>query len=78
MDSDKVSNAIDACPENEENAEVGLEGCSIEEFCGRIEINSNKDYKTCTDADWRDDDKNPKDCVVVRKKGEVYCTNRKN
>ena len=63
-DGDGESDATDACPETPEDAAVDSAGCSIEQFCGAVTIDSFFDQLTCAFSDWRNDE--PLEIVVDR------------
>ena len=82
-DSDSVNDKNDSCPNTGKGKKVDKNGCSAEQFCELIKINSKADVKKCESADWKANEarkKNPQDCSVetVKKTKEKYCTSKKN
>ena len=82
-DSDSVNDKNDSCPNTGKGKKVDKNGCSAEQFCELIKINSKADVKKCESADWKANEarkKNPQDCSVetVKKTKQKYCTSKKN
>lgn len=68
-DGDGVRHQTDECPGTPSGADVDGAGCSLPQFCGRIDATTEKGRKTCKRADWKNDEplmKLPaeRDCTV--------------
>lgn len=55
-DSDGVRDTTDGCAGTLDGAEVDGEGCSLAQFCGRIDATTSSGRKTCKRADWKNDE----------------------
>lgn len=85
-DGNGVNNEDDLCPETIEQAEIDSNGCSANQFCGKIDIPERGQRMAeaifkCNFAEWKDDEKRPPgDCHVkragTRKKENFECVVR--
>jgi hypothetical protein len=55
-DSDRLPNAFDKCPATTAGSAVDSAGCSVEQFCRAIAVNTNEGERTCTALDWLNDE----------------------
>lgn len=65
-DGDGRHNRDDACAGTAAGAVVDASGCSLEQFCGGIDVSSRAGQKQCRRADWRNDE-------PLMKRGETDC-----
>ena len=66
-DGDGVRDASDDCPTTPISAEVDKGGCSLAQFCGRVDATTSTGRKACNRSDWRNDEplmNLPGDCSV--------------
>ena len=64
-DNDGIIDEQDLCPDTV-SVDIDDNGCSNEQFCESFRIVTKKDRNTCRSLDWKDDEKNPKDCKVKK------------
>ena len=69
-DKDGEANDNDKCPFTPPGKEVDDSGCSLQEFCGKVDVRlSRRAAKTCKRLDWKNDEplaRKPFDCYVDR------------
>ena len=73
-DGDGVRDAADACPGTTVGAEVDATGCSLAQFCGRVDATTVTGRKACKRADWKNDEplmrvSVERDCAAVQIEG---------
>ena len=63
-DGDGVGASLDLCPKTPAGAAVDARGCSAIQFCGRIDVSTDKGQLLCRRADWGGDEPigMPRDC----------------
>lgn len=55
-DGDGVRDAADDCPSTPISAEVDKGGCSLAQFCARVDATTSTGRKACKRSDWRNDE----------------------
>jgi len=55
-DGDGVRDAVDDCPGTTTGAEVDRAGCSLAQFCGRVDATTSIGRKACKRSDWKNDE----------------------
>ena len=76
-DSDGEQDNTDRCPNTPMMALIDDSGCSQEQFCSAIVIESNALKGQCSRADWLNDEPvaQPRDCTVIGSgRGGLMCT----
>ncbi len=65
-DGDGVIAILDQCPDTQEGSEADALGCSQDQFCEAMVIESWRDVLPCLAADWKEDDPifRAKDCTI--------------
>lgn len=71
QDGDGVADARDRCAGTLEGALVDAEGCTLAEFCARIDASDSSQRGLCVKLDWQNDEpgrirRSERDCVIDR------------
>ncbi|MBY0275129.1 hypothetical protein K2Z84_07305 [Candidatus Binatia bacterium] len=66
-DLDGLPDRRDVCLGTREDRSIDVNGCSLDQFCGRVPVASTRDRRTCRTVDWNNDEprkRHPHDCRV--------------
>jgi hypothetical protein len=70
-DGDGVIDAVDACPNTTPGDDVDALGCSLAQFCAKVDVSSPRGKRACRHSDWKNDQPlmvvpSESDCVATR------------
>jgi len=76
-DGDGEPDATDACPDTPLGEQVDAAGCSVAQFCARIDVDDGAGRRSCRAADWLNDGagrrRPSRDCQLLRTPGAIAC-----
>ena len=68
-DHDGEFDQTDSCPDTAEGVKVDEAGCSLEQFCSEVNVNSKQGRSICSRSDWKNDEPtsfSPSDCEAKK------------